>query len=88
MIECDPLSCRQLWFAITALDDAEGGPGVFVTLPDSVVSKGFAGGTARVEQAERGRYLLDVELPACEQELSALQHLLEARYASAFDSPR
>jgi hypothetical protein len=89
MIECAPLSCRQLWFAITALgEEGEGGPGIFVTLPDSIVRKGLTSGwTSRAEKPARGRYLLDVELPACEQELLALQQLLEASYATAFDSP-
>jgi hypothetical protein len=90
MIECAPLSCRQLWFAITALgDEAAGGPGVFVTLPESVMRKGLTSKwTARVEEPESGRYFVDVALPACEPELLALQQLLEASYATAFDSAR
>jgi hypothetical protein len=89
MIECPPLSCRQLWFAITALsEEVEGGPGIFVTLPDSIVRKGLTSGwTSRAEKAKWGHYLVDVELPACEQELLALQQLLEAIYTAAFDSP-
>jgi hypothetical protein len=90
MIECAPVSCHELWFAVTALsDEVEGGPGVFVTLPDSVVRKGLATGwTPGVGKPDRGSYRLDVELPASERELLALQQLLEASYATAFDSPR
>jgi len=89
MIECAPLSCRQLWFAITALsEEVEGGPGIFVTLPESVVRNGLTTGwAARDEQPQWGRYFVDVELPACEQELLALQQMLEASYATAFDWP-
>jgi hypothetical protein len=90
MIECAPLSCRQLWFAISALsDEVDGGPGIFVTLPESVVRKGLTSGwNTRVEKLEPELCFVDVELPACEQELLALQQLLEASYATAFGSPR
>jgi hypothetical protein len=89
MIDCIPLSCHEPWFAITARgDEVEGGPGVVVTLPDRLGPRTFANGwKPRVKTAQRGRYLKDVQLPACEQELLALQQLLKASYASAFDSP-
>jgi hypothetical protein len=86
MLDCTPLSCREPWFAITAInDDADDTPGIVVILSDAVADRAtLIDGGAGIARIGRQRSITAVGMPTSEQEFEALQQLLEVTYAAAF----
>jgi hypothetical protein len=86
VLDCAPLSCHEPWFAISAVDDdTDDVPGVVVVLSDAVAERATSiGGGAGIAPIGRQRSITVIGLPTSEQELRALQRLLEVTYNAAF----
>ena len=86
MLDCEPLSRHEPWFAINAFDDDTlDSPGIFVSLPNAVADRAtsFASWVG-IEPIARRRSITAIGLPTCEGEFQALQQLLEITYVAAF----
>jgi hypothetical protein len=90
VIDCSELSCHRLWFCIEAANEEWGADqGLYAVLPDALAQRAVASGWAYgLEKVCDARSMTYLELPTCAAELSALQRVLEAGYACAFDSSR
>jgi hypothetical protein len=88
MLDCEPLSCREPWFAIHEVDGLGGqGPGVLVILQDALVGRIMAiSGSAGIEPIGRGRSITAIGFPTTEEEFQALLELLGITYAAVFES--
>ena len=87
MLDCDPLSCHEPWFAISALDDdTDDVPGIVVIISDTVAERAaFIDGGAGIARIGGLAPVAVMRLPTpSEQDLRALQRLLEITYAGAF----
>jgi hypothetical protein len=85
-IECEPLRCREPWFAIlTASDDLVNEAEVMVVLPEHIahrgVSVGWAAGAFGIGDE---RAIANLPLPTTADQLRALEQLLETAYSAAF----
>ena len=87
-LECPPLCCHEPWFAISAVDDdTEDVPGIVVILSDAIAERATSiGGGAGIARIGGQRSITVIGLPTSQQELQALQRLLEVTYAAAFGS--
>lgn len=83
MLDCTPLSCHEPWFAINAIDDdIDSGSGIVMMLPDAVVDRATAiGSAAGIEPIGTGRSITVIGFPTSENEFRALQRFLEVTYA-------
>ena len=86
VLHCAPLSCHEPWFAITALDDdTDDLPGIVAILSDTVAERAaLMDGGAGIARIGRQRSITVMGLPTSDQDLRALQRLLEITYTSAF----
>ena len=85
-IECEPLRCKEPWFAILTLsDDLVNEAEVMVVLPEHIahrgVSVGWAAGAFGIGDE---RAIANLPLPTMAEQLRALEQLLEAAYSAAF----
>jgi hypothetical protein len=88
MLECPLLCCHEPWFAISAVDDdTDDVPGIVVILSDAIAERATSiGGDAGIARIDGQRSITVIGLPTSEQELQALQRLLEVTYTAAFGS--
>jgi hypothetical protein len=89
MLECPPLCCHEPWFAISTVDDdSDDVPGIVVILSDAIAERATSiGGGAGIARIGGQRSITVIGLPTSEQELQALQRLLEVTYIAAFGPP-
>jgi hypothetical protein len=85
-IECEPLRCKEPWFAILAVsEDVVNEPEVMVVLPEHIaqrgVSVGWAAGAFGIGDE---RAIANLPLPNTTEQLRALEQLLETSYCAAF----
>ena len=85
-IECEPLRCKEPWFAILTLsDDLVNEAEVMVVLPEHIahrgVSVGWAAGAFGIGDE---RAIANLPLPTTADQLRALEQLLETAYSAAF----
>ena len=86
VVDCQPLRCREPWFAIGAFnEDDDVDPAVVVVLPTRIAERGADVGWAiRIGELDSDRTIVGVALPTGAGELRGLQGLLEVAYAKAF----
>jgi hypothetical protein len=86
VLDCPLLSCHEPWFAILAIDDdTDSGPWIVVVLPDEVACRAEGMDTAGIERIGTRRSIITIGLPTSEEELHAVQLLLEMAYGAAFE---